>query len=184
MSVISWPECMLAFAMLAVGCGTRTDETRLPQKSQKVCGQGYPSEGRAFEPLRVKSETCDVTIARLFEAEVYRGEPMTPNTYAVLDAASSEYCEMWVRESHGECYLSCRYAVRLNGKLYLHEHTTGVGGPCDEQLNVAMCSDPFELACAIDDIVGATRKCTDVHAGEYYGDWFKPIDEVEPAKPP
>ncbi len=181
MCVASPRGCLLAFAMLAAGCGRRTEESQVPQGGEKACGHGYAAKERDFEPVRARRGSCDVTIESLLEANVYMGYVESPSFWDGYKRLDAESRKMWDEESHGECYLSCRYVVLLNGKRYKHEHTSWQS-PCDTLMEPAMCSDPFEARCTTEDIFSATRECTDIHAGEYYGDWFEPIDELGPPK--
>lgn len=113
---------------------------------------------------------CKIKITGVISADVFRGPGSdSPMRQKTMERLSPEERARWHGRDHGLKHLRCRYAVTLNGKAYLYDHKGGQELSFDHKLDPAICSDPAKIREVEKGLVETTKRCTDPHAGAYWG---------------
>lgn len=134
-----------AFVAVAVSCG----------------GGGASSKGSS----RGTASRCSITISELISADVFRGAPRSQardDSYSRLDPKTQAESDA---EDHSSAYLSCVYAVVMNGTRYKFQHIA----QSDDMLDAQQCSSAKMREEAAARIRNATHECEDPHRGAYWG---------------
>lgn len=129
---------------------------------------GSPARPAPAEP---DTRAHCVAVIELLDAQVFRGTPESQALWDSLDTPEEQ--EYYDSESHGEQYLRCTFEVRIGGAAYLYEHN-GHQSTSDDDLDAALCETPEEAADVIKDVELFTDNCTDLHGGEYWGEFLRP----------
>jgi hypothetical protein len=110
---------------------------------------------------------CDVRVGAVVEASVYRGSPSS----AAKDNSQMSQGQRDFNRSHdhGVKYLSCTFAVTIDGVAYTYEHRTRSGTPLSSDLDDSACNDATMANETRDEIVDVTNHCTDFDGAAYYG---------------
>lgn len=112
---------------------------------------------------------CFVEITASLSAQIFRGVPRSPSRDAARARLSPETRQRWDGRDHGLSYLECRYAVRMNGHPFTYAHIAGQGLGSQGGLDAKTCTTPSERSKVAARIVETTKKCTEPHAGAYWG---------------
>jgi len=115
---------------------------------------------------------CEIAIEALLDSSVYRG---SPPSQAKWDSYKQDpkYARFAEGIDHGAAYVACTFRVRINGVRYRYQHNSHEGLRSLE-LHAEECREPAEADGTAKDIASFTAECSDLHRGEYYGDFLKP----------
>ncbi len=115
---------------------------------------------------------CTPKVGAVVSAKRFRGPgPMTPATLDMLK--DQNYARTYWGRSHGDEHIQCVYRVALGGRDYRYLFVIGnTFGDLDES---ACATSRPKVAT---EIIATTNRCTDLHAGEYWGHVL--IPEISP----
>ncbi|MBI4955112.1 MAG: hypothetical protein HY908_24025 [Myxococcales bacterium] len=121
-------------------------------------------------PYVLAEAGCRVEVGALLSAERFRGPgPMTPMLSDQL-RRDPAFARTYSGISHGDQHIQCHYRVQVMGGAYRYRF---VIGNAFTRYEVDRCE--FVRAEVASEIVAATRHCTDLHGGEYYGQVLEPL---------
>ena len=120
--------------------------------------------------LLTSAPPCRIVVGRVLRAERFAGPgPITP---ALADTLKRDpaFARTYSGISHGDQHLQCTYRVEVGARAYSYMHVVGnTSGAYDidhcEQVRPDVARE----------IVQATRECTDMTSGAYYGYVLAPL---------
>ena len=136
-----------------------------PTRSAAVAGAGVDAGGQDAAP------PCAVKVEAVLSGERYRGSgPLSPSASERM-RTDPDFARQWEAEEHGICHVRCEYRMAIEGQRY---RTTDILDDIGCELGKRDCEK--QLREFEDHVRTFTRNCTDLHAGEYYGQFFEPLD--------